>query len=288
MDHYSTLGVAASATPEEIKQAYRKLAMRWHPDRNNNSKASEERFKQIQHAYEVLSDPDYKYVPPAPKYQAPPEPARQYQQRHTVVDVVPDATVEVSLDQVATGVLAHASKKTLCPVCCGSGRKELWARGSLADTVWKYKGGHRYNTTKEEDESPDCPPCKGTGEVVDFDCFFEIPAGVNHNTVLKLVCRDKNKNPLRSGRLTTRNIKVKVKPHTFDRVGNDLYTKVHLTKQELANGCEKVVKTLTGVNISVTIPKGLKDRASMRVRNYGLPDLQTGAMGNLYLTLTTY
>ncbi len=56
-DHYAVLGVARNASPEEIKKAYRRLAREHHPDANPGDPAAEERFKQITHAYDVLSDP---------------------------------------------------------------------------------------------------------------------------------------------------------------------------------------------------------------------------------------
>src|SRR5215203_1504483 len=56
-DFYNTLGVARTASDDEIKKSYRKLAMTYHPDRNNGSKEAEERFKEITEAYDVLRDP---------------------------------------------------------------------------------------------------------------------------------------------------------------------------------------------------------------------------------------
>src|SRR5438876_11732122 len=55
-DYYETLGIAKNASDEEIKKAYRKLAMKHHPDRNPDSKTSEEKFKEVKEAYEMLSD----------------------------------------------------------------------------------------------------------------------------------------------------------------------------------------------------------------------------------------
>src|ERR1700742_3163049 len=57
-DYYSTLGVAKTATEKEIKQAFRKLARKHHPDVNPNDKSAEAKFKEINEAYEVLGDPD--------------------------------------------------------------------------------------------------------------------------------------------------------------------------------------------------------------------------------------
>ena len=59
-DFYATLGVARGASDDEIKKAYRKLAMKYHPDRNPGDAAAEEKFKEIQKAYDVLSDPQKK------------------------------------------------------------------------------------------------------------------------------------------------------------------------------------------------------------------------------------
>jgi curved DNA-binding protein CbpA len=57
-DYYKILGVSENATQDEIKQAYKKLAMKYHPDRNPGDKQAEEKFKEINEAYSVLSDPE--------------------------------------------------------------------------------------------------------------------------------------------------------------------------------------------------------------------------------------
>src|SRR5215472_4043435 len=57
-DYYELLGVSRTASPDDIKKSFRKLAMQHHPDRNRDNKDAEKKFKEVNHAYEILKDPD--------------------------------------------------------------------------------------------------------------------------------------------------------------------------------------------------------------------------------------
>ena len=66
-DYYEILGLSKSASDSEIKSSYRKLAMRYHPDRNPGDKKAEEKFKEISESYEILKDPCLLYTSPSPR-----------------------------------------------------------------------------------------------------------------------------------------------------------------------------------------------------------------------------
>lgn len=97
MDYYETLGVARNATQEEIKKAYRKLAMAYHPDRNPGDKEAETKFKQVQEAYDGLTDGKtvrYRYTPPKPpppkaKPKKPPFESNPYKSDMQISDAPP-------------------------------------------------------------------------------------------------------------------------------------------------------------------------------------------------------
>lgn len=285
MTYYLILDLKPGASAEEIRAAYRRLAMKYHPDRNGNSKASEEKFKQIKEAYEVLSDPSYKYEPPKPIYQSPyPESVKQHV-RTQVVDVVPDVTIWMSLDQLESGYFAHASKMTICPHCSGSGKEEEFARGSIGANVWSKKQQIPYKGSAKDHEANICWVCKGKGEIKDFDGYFDIPQGAPDHSVLKLTLHTRDKRPTGAAK----NIKIREESHPhITRKGNDLYNVTQVTAQQLLEGGKHQISTLNGKRLIVTIPRASENNQVLRLSGCGLPDLQTRMRGDMYLTLRKF
>lgn len=200
-DYFEVLEVPRSATDDEIKSAYRKLAMRWHPDRNNGSKESEERFKAITEAYDVLRDPQKRAA-----YERYGEAgiraggaqagfhhfdlsealnvfmkdfgfgtvdmgARQGGSVRTGTDV--KVSLQLTLEEVATGVEKSVTLKLLepCPTCEGKGAEP----GTRAEVCTTCRGVGEVRRAQNSffgqviTVAP-CPACKGEGSVIKHPC----------------------------------------------------------------------------------------------------------------------
>jgi molecular chaperone DnaJ len=201
-DYFEVLGVVRSATDEDIKTAYRKLAMRWHPDRNNGSKEAEEKFKELTEAYDVLRDPQKRAA-----YERYGEAglrgggmpggfhhfdlsealnvfmrdfglggmefggARQGGSVRTGADV--KVTVQLKLDEVSTGVDKTVTLKLLdaCDRCSGEGAEP----GSKAQVCQSCGGAGEVRRAQRSffgqfiTVAP-CPTCKGEGSVIASPC----------------------------------------------------------------------------------------------------------------------
>ena len=204
-DYYEILGVARGASEEEIKGAYRKLAMRWHPDRNNGSKEAEEKFKDLTEAYDVLRDPqkravydrygeaglrggggaaagfhhidlsealnvfmrDFGFGGIDSMFGA----ARQGGSVRTGADV--KITLPLTLEEVATGVEKKVTIKLLdaCDRCNGQGAEP----GSRPEVCHSCNGAGEVRRAQRSffgqfvTVAP-CPTCKGEGSVISSPC----------------------------------------------------------------------------------------------------------------------
>src|SRR5215469_9191032 len=156
-DFYEQLGVAKAASPEEIKKAYRKLAMQHHPDRNSGDKAAEQTFKDINEAYDCLKD--------------------AFKGKQTTVRV----PTQVPCDGCNGSGAAQGSRPVNCPSCYGSGRiRAQQGFFTIERTCPSCHGAGRVI------ENP-CRGCNGQGRTRKEKALaVNIPAGVEDGTRIRL------------------------------------------------------------------------------------------------------
>jgi molecular chaperone DnaJ len=324
-DYYGILGVPRDATQDQIKAAYRKLALQYHPDRNKSPEA-EEKFKEITEAYAVLSDPEKR---------------RQYDaygssgihQRYTEEDLfggvnfndlfrdfgfnfgdllnemfgfraarreVASAEVELTLDEVATGVEREVelTRYERCSACGGTGAKpgttpivcpECGGTGQVRRTR---SAGFMTMVTVEP-----CPRCHGTGRIIGSVCRVCGGTGrVERNVKLRVripagvedgdVLRLRREGNYADGKVGDAYITVRVAPHPrFTRNGPDVTTTLDVSCVDAALGEELEVEGLGGERIRVRIPEGAASGEMIRIRGKGLPKAGGFGRGSLYVAL---
>lgn len=242
MDYYTRLGVDKKASPEELKRAYKKLAMQHHPDRGGDQKT----FQEINEAYDTLKDPAKRqqYDNPQPRADFNMNSqnmndifsqffgggTQQRMRRNRDVTI----NVRVSLQDVMTG----------------------------KDVVGKY----RLNSGREEVAN------------------IKIPAGVEDNLIMQY--RGLGDDIIPNAQRGNLNVKVTVEKHpTFVRDRSHLRTKCSINVLELILGTDVYVTNLSGDNVKVKIPKGTNPGTILSIAGHGLPDMNTGRKGNLYLEI---
>lgn len=277
-DYYDVLGVSRSATAEQIKSAYRKLARQYHPDRNPGDKEAAARFKEIQQAYEVLGDVEKrrKYDQFGPAFEhmgaGPGDGARGSGQgpfhfRWTSaggpdVEGLDPSMMESLFEQFFGGAPGFASgAKTRTRSGRRSGFSDVRAPQDVEQTVevdflLAAKGG-----------SIDMVGPEGQRVSV------RIPPGIDDGQVLRV-----REQGLAGGDLL---VKVRVRPHPrFRREGPDLIVTVPVTIGEATLGGKVDVPTLSGI-VTLTVPAGTSSGKRLRLRGLGLPN-PAGGQGDLF------
>jgi len=309
LDYYEILGVSRTATKTEIKKAYRKLAMKYHPDRNPGDKEAEEKFKLINEAYQVLSDDEKRAV--YDRYGKEGLEGRGYRTDFDFSDIFDmfndifgggfnyeedltpydlDKAIEITLEfeEAAYGVSKTIENEyfALCPVCRGSGAKEkeicktCGGRGSvvvgnrfirMSQTCPNCQG--RGYVIKER-----CPECKGRGYILKKETIhIDIPAGVDSGMRMRVAGKG-NKGKNYRGDLY---VIFKVKPSKiFKRKGNNLIVEVPVFFTSAILGDKIKIPTLEGEK-EIEIKPFTKDKTQILLKNKGLPDPNTGFKGDL-------
>ena len=318
MDHYSILGVDRGASPDEIKRAYRKLAREFHPDANPGDHDAAEHFKEVNRAYEVLSDPSKRANYDAYGDERGPGAgfggvsdfggisdlfstffggagATTARGPGRGGDIL--AEVALTLEEAAEGAEREVEVTTLgeCEECAGSGAapgtfpsrcSECGGTGETREVRRTVFGNVMTATTcrrcggRGEEITTPCPTCSGRGRVQVTDMLtVHIPPGVDAGAQLRVSGRGEA--GVRGGRSGDLYVAINVAPHeVFRRAGDDLACEVDVPMTIAALGGTVEMPTLQGPE-TVEIEPGTQSGQVIRMRGRGMPRLQGRGHGEL-------
>lgn len=305
-DYYQVLGVPKDAPAKDIKSAYRKLARKLHPDANpNDPKGAEEKFKELQEAYEVLSDAEKrkKYDALGSNWQQAERQAetqRRYRsaQQEDVFSQFDQSGGGPSgfsdfFDAFFSGIGQPQQRQT------GSSR---FARrgGDLETTIDlslrdAYQGGTKQVNLQIEDTCPRCggtgvvdnaicPVCHGTGRVISTRKLdVKIPRGVRPGQRIRLSGQGSSGSG--GGPNGDLYLVAQFPPDgQFERKGDDLYVDLPVSIYDLVLGGEVRVPTMSG-DVTMTIPQGTQSNKLLRLSGKGMPKPRGSGHGNQYVRL---
>jgi len=318
-DYYEVLGVNRDASEEDIKKSYRKLAMKWHPDRNPDNPKAEGNFKEAKEAYEILSDSQKR--------------AAYDQFGHAGVDSTAAAgagagagfgnfadafgdifsdifgggrgrsnvyrgadlryNLEISLEDAARGTETRIRIPAMeeCGTCHGSG-----ARSGTAPTVCPTCSGQGQVRMQQGFFSiqQTCPRCHGTGKIVANPCVacggagrikqhktlsVKIPAGVDDGDRIRL--SGEGEAGANGGPPGDLYVVVHLKPHpVFTRDHNDLHCEMPISFTSAALGTDIEIPTLDGY-AKIKVPAGTQTSQMFRLRGKGIKGVRSSAHGDL-------
>lgn len=321
-DYYEVLGVARDADEESLKKAYRKLAMQFHPDRNQGNDGAEARFKEAGEAYEVLKDAEKRAAydrfghaafeggngggagPFSGGFEDIFEEmfgrfggggGRQRAAAGRGSDL--RTQIEVTLEEAFGG-----TKKTIrvpssvsCDACKGSGAEGGTASASTCGTCQgqgKVRAQQGFFLIERT-----CPTCQGTGRIIKNPCKIcqgagrvhrdrnlavTVPPGVEDGTRIRLA--GEGEAGMRGAPAGDLYVDVAVKPHPiFHRDGASILVQVPLRMTQAALGGHVEVPTVDGGRARVTIPAGTRAGEQFRLRGKGFSVLRSAARGDMFV-----
>jgi curved DNA-binding protein len=303
-DYYDVLGVSKTASENDIKQAYRKLARKYHPDVNPGDKAAEDKFKEINEAYEVLSDLDKRkrYDALGPNWKAGEEfrPPPNWEGGGMNVEYGDLGDLFGSGGQGAAGfsdffeTLFGGRRGARAGTGFSMRGRDVEAEIGLT-LEEAHRGGKRTINLQAAELCPDCrgsglkdktpcPNCRGAGFVRRPKSLeVTIPAGVREGSVIRLAAQgEPGTNGARAGDLFLR---VRIQPHRlFTVVGEtDVEMELPVAPWEAALGASLPVPTLDGP-VEVKIPAGAQGGQRLRLRGQGL-NRRGGGRGDEYVRI---
>jgi molecular chaperone DnaJ len=303
-DYYSLLGVSRTATEKDIKQAYRRLARQYHPDVNPGNKSAEEKFKAINEAHDVLSDPEKRK-----KYD-------QYGENWQHGDQFAEAARQQAASgwnfsqQGGEGVrFEEGDIESIFGNIFSSrqggrfgARTPRARRGEDIEYAMEVSLEEAYNGTLRNISFQSielCSACQGTGRIQNLACSVcrgagevpqvkrievKIPAGVDNDSRIRIAGKGQaGQNGGPPGDLF---LIVSVQHHNlFERKGDDLYLNVGVALNKAVLGGEIQVPTLKGTKLALKIPPETQNERVFRLGGQGMPHLGGNSRGDLLVTL---
>ena len=321
-DYYATLGVAKDVGTDDLKKAYRKLAMQYHPDRNSGDTAAEAKFKDLSEAYGVLSDDQkrgaYDRYGHAAFEQGGGAGAggfdagdlgdifgqvfgdfmgggRGRARTRTGADIRQQVEIDLASAFAGSKVNMRVPTRVSCEACTGTGSED---KSKPAETCSMCKGAGKVRAQQgffliERT----CPTCNGAGKTIRTPCRIcrgagtvqrertlavAIPPGVEDGTRIRLTGEGE------SGGQGTQNgdlyVHIAVRPHQFfQREQANILMRVPLRMTQAALGGDIEVPVIDGTKAKVKIPPGTQTGDNFRLRGKGFSVLQSAARGDMFI-----
>ena len=323
-DYYEVLGLSRDASADQIKKSYRKLALKFHPDKNPGDVEAEEKFKEASEAYQILSDDETRARYDRFGHEAFQGGADGFRDFSGFAEEIfgdifgaffgsggrggPQSgrdlryDLEIPLVEAVFGIEKKLSIPRMlhCSGCGGTGAK----KGTAPETC-AHCGGSGQQRIQQGffTISRPCPSCDGRGRIIIDPCqncqgvglektetevVVKIPAGIDHGQRLR-VRGEGEASPDTGGIPGDLYVVISVEPHPyFVREGTELYCEVPMTFSQAVLGGEVMVRTLQGGELELKIPAGTPSGKVFRLKGKGVVDLSSGRRGDQHVRTFVY
>lgn len=323
-DYYEILGVSREATADAVKKAYRKLAMKYHPDRNPGDSEAEEKFKEATEAYEVLSDSQKRQIYDtygheglkSSGYSGPGNfddifssfgdifsdifgfaGGRQRNRQGPMQGSDLRYDLSISFMEAVHGVdkELEIDRRDTCWTCEGSGMRPGYQPDTCSacqgrGQVMRAQGFFRISTT--------CPQCRGEGKIITEPCNDCGGAGLvparkkvslkipaGVDTGSQMRLRGTGEGGRKGGPAGDLYVVIHVEPHEFfHRNGELIFCQYPLPMAQAALGCNIEVPTIHGTK-NIEVPKGTQHGQRFTLKNEGVPSLRSKSRGDMVVEI---
>jgi curved DNA-binding protein len=278
-DYYKILGIDKNASSEDIKKAYRKLALKYHPDKNPGNKEAEEKFKKMSEAYAVLSDPEK-------RKQFDNFGSDNFGQHYSQEDIFRDVDINQILRDLGFGG-TQRGRRTYTNQRPGSDPFSDLFGGAQFRQMPQKGGDLEYNLSITIEESVFGAEKKLaiTKENKVDEISIRIPSGINAGKKLRLT--GKGLPGIHGGSPGDLYLNIVILPHPiFARDGNDIYLEKSITFSQATLGTAVDVPTLDGSIKRIKISPGTQNNTKVRMKGYGVPNLKGASKGDMYVKIT--